>query len=412
LKIVHISHADNIGGAAIAALRIHKALCKNGVDSSLWVNKKNTDYSSVTSFRGPIRSHLQESKRLIAGGLVPRVLKTQNKIIHSPQIFSSSWPERINSSDFDVVNLHWVCNEMLSIKDISKIKKPIVWTFHDMWPVCGAEHYTADLRWREGYKRSNRPDGEARWDLNRYVWNKKRKFWKDTGAVVTPSMWLSQISKESVLFKSWSTSTIQHPINTNFWRPINKKVCRELLDLPEHLPLIAIGNEGGSKNLRKGFDLFIKSIEHVKNIGANFGILVFGQTANIPELDRYGNCFYLGHLSDDISLRIAYSAADVFALPSKMDTFSLTAMEAQACNTPVVMFKTSGQQDLIVDADSGCAVPAFNVISFGTALHTILEQRNTLNPRKHILKNNNENKIAVSYIELYRKILNKRKENL
>ena len=46
--------------------------------------------------------------------------------------FSVLWPKLINASDCDIVNLHWINGEMLSIKDIAKIKKPIVWTLHDM----------------------------------------------------------------------------------------------------------------------------------------------------------------------------------------------------------------------------------------------------------------------------------------
>ena len=65
---------------------------------------------------------------------------------------------------------------------------------------------------------------------------------------------------------------------------------------------------------------------------------------NIPELDNITKCFYLGHLNDEVSLRMAYSAADVFALPSKMDNLPLTVLESQSCNTPVVLYCTSGQQ--------------------------------------------------------------------
>ena len=42
---------------------------------------------------------------------------------------------------------------MLSIKDIAKIKKPIVWTLHDMWAFSGAEHLSYKERWRDGYSR-------------------------------------------------------------------------------------------------------------------------------------------------------------------------------------------------------------------------------------------------------------------
>ena len=390
-----------MGGAALAAFRTHNALCKNNIDSALWVNQKNSDNQTVFSYRGPIRQQVQEIKRLISGGLVSRVLKTENKIIHSPQLFSSDWPERINKSSADIVNLHWVCNEMLSIKDIGKITKPLVWTFHDMWPVCGAEHYTPDYRWKEGYLKNNRPKGERRFDLNRYTWRKKLRYWKMQGSVVTPSNWLSNIARESILFRDWKTTTIMHPIDTSFWRPLNKKNCRAVLDLPGDMPLIAIGNEGGAKNHRKGFELFIKAIEQNPKIRENLGIIVFGQTRKIPELDKLANCFYLGHLSDPISMRLVYSAVDVFALPSKMDALGLTALEAQSCNTPVALFKTCGQQDLIHDSNSGIAVKPFDTKEYGKALHCLLEATNSLNPRNYILKNNDERLVANMYLDLY-----------
>ena len=44
---------------------------------------------------------------------------------------------------------------MLSVSDIEKIKKPVIWTLHDMWGFCGAEHYTEDYRWQKGYTKLN-----------------------------------------------------------------------------------------------------------------------------------------------------------------------------------------------------------------------------------------------------------------
>ena len=404
---MHISHSDRRGGAAIAAFRIHQSLCRNGIDSSLWVNDKITDADRVFSFDGHLKKQLQEIKRLISGGIVSRILKTKNKIIHSPQFFNSQWPDKINKSSADIVHVHWVCNEMLSVKDIGKIKKPIVWTFHDMWAVCGAEHYTLDTRWRDGYLRTNRPKGDKGFDLNRYTWKKKNKYWKMNGSVVSPSKWLSNIAKESLLFTDWKTSTIQYPLDTKFWRPINKIHCRQILDLPQNLPLIAIGNEGGDKNIRKGFDLFLESIRSLSKIKKDFGIIVFGQTRKIPELDEITKCFYFGYL-DSISRRLVYSAADVFALPSKMDAFGMTVMEAQACNTPAVVYKTCGQQDSISGEDSGILVQPFDVSEYGNAIKSILEKRDQLNPRRYILENNNEQKIAGSYIKLYSEILKER----
>ena len=44
---------------------------------------------------------------------------------------------------------------MISIKEISKIKKTLVWTLHDMWPFCGCEHYAYSNRYSEGYTKDN-----------------------------------------------------------------------------------------------------------------------------------------------------------------------------------------------------------------------------------------------------------------
>jgi len=43
-----------------------------------------------------------------------------------------------------------------------------------MWVFCGAEHYTEEYRWRERYFVNNRPAYESGFDLNRWVWNRKR----------------------------------------------------------------------------------------------------------------------------------------------------------------------------------------------------------------------------------------------
>ena len=101
--------------------------------------------------------------------------------MHSPSILSSKWLTKINKSDADIIHLHWVQGEMLSIREISEIKKPIIWTFHDMWPLCGCEHYAYNSRYIEGYKVDNKFQNEFKFfDINRWRWEKKVKLLKKT----------------------------------------------------------------------------------------------------------------------------------------------------------------------------------------------------------------------------------------
>ncbi len=86
------------------------------------------------------------------------IFKTSNNNTHSLNVLPSGILKKINSLNPDIVNLHWIGNETLSIRQISQINSKVVWTLHDMWPFCGMEHYTDNERFVEGYSKSNRPE--------------------------------------------------------------------------------------------------------------------------------------------------------------------------------------------------------------------------------------------------------------
>ncbi|MEX1014110.1 MAG: glycosyl transferase, partial [Candidatus Paceibacterota bacterium] len=145
MKILSISHSDYSGGASRAAYRIHEALRERNVDSLMQVTiSRKMDHSVLGaksrwhSLYGLIRKELTHTGT---------DLLFDSKYNCSPAILPSGWHSFLNKSDADIIHLHWVNNEMISIADLGKIQKPIVWTLHDMWPFCGAEHYTTSNRW-------------------------------------------------------------------------------------------------------------------------------------------------------------------------------------------------------------------------------------------------------------------------
>ena len=56
----------------------------------------------------------------------------KNVYLNSLNIFSKIDYKKING---ELVNLNWIGEETISLKNISKIKVPIIWTLHDMWPL-------------------------------------------------------------------------------------------------------------------------------------------------------------------------------------------------------------------------------------------------------------------------------------
>jgi len=156
LRVLHINFSSHKGGAARAVYRINEALN----NSKLFLSKVlsvdcNKNYKNYKFFSKGQRI-LNFLKRVLS--FFARKIENYNNKIQSHlsyNYFDSNFLLKfINSKkDFDIINLHWVNGEMLSIKNIGNLEKPTVWTFHDMWPFSGAEHISINhKRWINGYK--------------------------------------------------------------------------------------------------------------------------------------------------------------------------------------------------------------------------------------------------------------------
>ena len=93
---------------------------------------------------------LSQLKISISRFIKRKLVHTENKETFSFNFFNTKILNKINKQDVDIVHLHWIGNEMISISQLKKIKKPIVWSFWDMWPICGAEHHSYDDRYING----------------------------------------------------------------------------------------------------------------------------------------------------------------------------------------------------------------------------------------------------------------------
>jgi glycosyltransferase involved in cell wall biosynthesis len=61
---------------------------------------------------------------------------------------------------------------------------------------------------------------------------------------------------------------------------------------------------------------------------------------------RYPSVRWLGVLPRDV-LADLYASADVFAFPSRNETFGLVMLEAMACGTPVAAFPVDGPLEVV-----------------------------------------------------------------
>jgi hypothetical protein len=203
MRVLQINYSDCQDGAARAAYRIHKALVDFGIDSHMCVLHHDTADERVNVGKTPsISSRVAQKLYRRWIGYTHRNWHTQNPIHHTFGQIGAGLVKEFNASDADVLNLHWI-SDMLSVKDIGRLRKPIVWTLHDMWAFCGGEHYAPDdagARFRQGYRSDNRPSDERGPDLNCQTWNAKRRAWaRQRFTIISPSHWLADCARHSVL---------------------------------------------------------------------------------------------------------------------------------------------------------------------------------------------------------------------
>lgn len=409
MKICHLNHTDNYTGGARAAYRIHRSLLEQGIESRMQVNQSSTgDWSVHVPGRSAISKLFNKVRPLIAE--VPnRFFSSSFPAPHSASFVISDWPGWINSSGYDVVNLHWVY-EMMSIEDIARIRKPLVWTMHDMWAFCGAEHYTEDFRWQTGYLDSNRPGYESGFDLNRWVWQRKEKAWKCPLHMVTPSRWLKRCVQESRLMEGWPVTVIPNPIDTTFWKPVDQAMARSLYGIAPNVPLLLFGANGGGRIPNKGYDMLLSALGILRSEMPELELMVFGQRAPENPEDLGFPVHYTGHLHDDMSLRLLYGAADAMVVPSRIEAFGQTASEAHACGTPVIAFDTTGLPDIVDHQETGYLARRFETGDLARGVRWVLEERaNRLrlqrNAREKAVRTFDYQVVSRQYLEVYERVL-------
>jgi glycosyltransferase involved in cell wall biosynthesis len=340
---------------------------------------------------------------------------SSNRNLHSLALIPSGLVTKINKADVDIVQLNWICNEFLSVEDIGRIKKPIVWRLSDMWPFCGAEHYTDDgpnARWRFGYNKNNRPSNHKCLDIDRMVWNRKRLSWKKPMHIVAPSNWMANCVRNSELMRNWPVSVIPATVDIHQFKPCDKLFSRKVLGLPATCKLILFGAVGGIKNRTKGSDLLQKAVIHgvSHDLFGDAEGLIFGQYAPLKPPNFGIPLHWLGYVSNDAKLALIYSAADITVVPSRQDNLPQTAIEAQACGCPVVGFKTSGMPDAVLDRETGYLAKAYDILDLAFGINWVLSDKarhSTLSSaaREHAMRRWSPEIVVKQYLAVYEQVL-------
>lgn len=364
LKVVFVGAHDSAGGAARAMTRIFLALYDRqeqlGLDMSMRVIHQTIDHPAIVGGKAQRnrREYARYYLRTRFRKYFPRKkFVSKNKLLHSQALHHSGLGKELKAMDADLYVLNWLGNGTLSVPEIGRLGKKVVWQLHDMWMFSGAEHYTDEDRASKGYSRKSRPTHESGPDIDRETFRRKRRHWRRPMPVIVPSSWLGSEVEKSRLTEDWPVFVQPYPLDTDFWSPQDKTTSREHFGLnPDHI-IILFGAAGGTKVPHKGADLLFDALPHVAGTLTahpdvpRVTLAVFGESAEETSIGGIPVVF-LGDLEDE-ELRLAYSAADILVVPSRLENFAQVALEGHACGLPGVVFEGTGLTDIIEHGVTG-----------------------------------------------------------
>ncbi len=403
---------DINGGAARAAYRLHQGLNKIGVNSQMLVQKKISNDHTVI---GP------ETKfQKVMGRVRPIMDKVPVKFYKNKTetFFSPAWVpfggvvKKINAINPDIVHLHWIAEGMIRIEELACIRKPIIWTLHDSWAFTGGCHIPFDCKkYTKSCNYCPTLGSNKKNDLSYKIWKRKEKSWKNLDlTIVTPSSWLGECAKKSSLFYKTRVKVIPNGITLNRFKPIDKNIARDILCLPKDKKIILFGALRALSDKQKGFHLLKEALKIFSSKeNKNIELVIFGSSKPKYEEDLGFKTHYLDRLNNEISLSVAYSAADVFIVPSIQENLPNTVMESLSCGVPVVAFNIGGIHDMIEHQKNGYLVKPFDTEDFANGIKWVLEdnirwEKLSQNAREKVVQEFDIVTVAKKYEDLYKDV--------
>ena len=279
---------------------------------------------------------------------------------------------RLRELNPDVIHIHNIHGYFLNYKILSlalaQMGKPVVWTVHDCWLYTGHCYHYASAgceRWKTGCHHCPQKKAfPASWllDRSRRNWeDKKKAFCSIPGlTLVTVSRWMKGEIARSFL-GGVRCEVIHNGIDLDTFRP-SPSAETALAYGTYYLAVASIWlPEKGLQDLEK-----LSSV-----LDADERLVVVGKRPSGHRFPR--NVVCLERTADAAALAALYTEAVALVNPTWQDNYPTVNMEAIACGTPVVSYRTGGSPESITP-QTGRVVEQGDVEGLAEALHAIRRQ--------------------------------------
>lgn len=369
MRVVEINTYDS-GSTGNIMINIAKVSEKFGIDVYTFSSSRNsvgTDYNKHRYTDSVIEYRIHMVMGMFFGYELEYSYRATKRLI-----------DQLKKISPDIIHLHnthgWFLNHKMFFDYVNKNNIQLLWTLHDCWSFTGrCPHFqiTGCDKWKKGcgrcmYDRKLYP-ADYWIDRTRKNFKKKKKLFASVKKLtfVTPSQWLADLVKKSFL-KDYDVKVINNGINLSVFKPTESNFRKEYR-LEDKYVVLGVAATWGK---RKGFDVFL---ELAKRLDDKFRIVLVGVTSEQKE-SLPKNIIGLERTANQTELAEIYTAANVFANPTREDTFPTVNIEALACGTPVITFNTGGSPE-IIDETCGDSTDCNDIDSFERKIRYTCENK-------------------------------------
>ena len=400
IKILILSYCDSGGGASVAFTRISSALLKFNFIKYLLVVEKRLKNKNIKVY-GNIFDQIYRRIRFY---ITKIIFCFDIKFTKSINLINSGIGNFINKSSFDIVNFHWIGCETISLSEINKINKPIVWTLHDMWPISGIYHYSIDKKYFNNECKNFFKKKYFNF-LDKFTKKRKKLLFKNKKIhIISPSKWLLEEAKKTGL-PFGRMEVIQNPIDTKYFKKSkNIKIIKQKYNIPDNKKILLYSSLL-LNDRRKGFKIIEKIInkkELDQYLFIFLGINKYLHKGNYPN-----NIKFIDETFSKKEIINIYSISDVLLFPSIIDNLPNTILEAMSCGLPCVAFDCFGMKEIIKHKKNGYLAKPYSVEDFKNGINYVLSNPHKFSfNRNKVVRNYSYNVIKKKYVNFYRKIIN------
>ncbi len=396
MKIVQINATCGSGSTGKICVDISRLLTDKNIENYIIYSGKKNEY--------PLGIHCGGVKEIKIQALRSHLFGLYG--FNSKQI-TKRMLKKLDEIEPDVVHLHNLhghnCNLKMLLDYLRAHHIKIFWTFHDCWAFTAyCPYFSMDKcdKWKDGCHDCHRyREYSFFFDRSRELYNKKKKASEGLDlTIVTPSQWLADLVKQS-FFKHYPVKVINNGIDLEIFKPTPSDF-RAKHGIPND-KYIVLGVAFGW-GVRKGLDVFIELSKRLDK--EKYQIVLVGTDGEIDN-KLPSNIISIHRTQNQKELAEIYTAADVFANPTREDNYPTVNMESIACGTPVVTFKTGGSPE-ILDETCGSVVPCDDIDAMEKEIIRICTERpySTEACREGAMRFDQKNCFS-KYVELYKQIL-------